>query len=122
MNTTPTPDRGPAWGGTLKMLNDADFRRRLRGHDAGALAEFGYESEAFGDAEVKVVTSTRETFYVSMPPKPSADARVELDELRRISGGVDLGCAGSLGSAGTASCFLSCLGCVGSIGTTSTAA
>lgn len=124
MNTaTDRPgDNGPSWGGAQKMLNDADFRRRLRRHDAEALAEFGYRPEAFGDAEVKVVTSTMDTFYVSMPPKPSPDERVGLDELKRISAGVDVGCAGTIGSAGTASSFFSCLGSVGSVGTTSTAA
>lgn len=123
MNTpTHRPDAGrpvAAIVNSAKRMQDADFRRRLRNHDADALSELGYRPAPDVTPEFKVVTSTRDICYVPMPPRPSPEVSLDTTELRRINAAD--GTASTAGSAGTLGCFPSCLSSASSAGSAGTA-
>lgn len=95
-----------------RLLNDVEFRARLRAKDPAALQEMGFSPNlpAGDPIEYKVVAATRDTMYVTMPPALSEDALaepLEAGELSQLQGGNCASTAGSAGTAGTVSSICS---------------
>lgn len=76
-----------------RMMVDPDFRRQLRQGDRDALSQFGYlpdDADDADDVEFKVLTTPPDTFYLTLPAEPSADAELSVEELQSVqaAGGV----------------------------------
>lgn len=126
------PPKDVSMEATYNLLLEPEFRRNLRNLDLPALGKVGYTNyEAVKDEfDIAVVTSTKDTTYINMPPSDLSKYPINVEHLAQIDAAGTSGTAGSastIGTAGTASTLAtssstaSTFGCIGSLGSAGTA-
>lgn len=100
------------------FLSDEKFQAGIRQNPRDAFADKGVELPS--DLEVKVLSNSRDTFYLVLPPDPNEALSDE--DLSMIAGGKSASSAGSAGSASSAGCVPSTASTAGSASSASTAA